>query len=308
MIMMNEIKKIFNQLGFTIIYEISEGFSADKKYVAKKKSELYLIKVFNANAMDEKEKEFDILKKVEEINVKSSKPIDIGTFNNFGYMITSYLAGKDGKKILPKLDTGMQYKLGLEAGEQLFRIHTITPNRPLESWDKRQNKKYHNKLAIYCKNNITFFNDDKVIKFIDENINYMKTRKNVLQHDDFHAGNLIFKNNQISGVIDFGSFDWGDSFHDFLKLGLFSRNISIPFAIGQIHGYFGKDPSTDFWILYSLYLGMEMISSVNWCLELYPSQLNKMLDSFNIILKDHNNFSQIMPKWYRSIKKDGLIL
>lgn len=63
-------------------------------------------------------------------------------------------------------------------------------------------------------------------------------RPNRFQHDDFHPSNILVQSNSYAGTIDFNRYDWGDPFHDFFKIAYFSREISIPFSIGQIDGYF----------------------------------------------------------------------
>ncbi|EPY06294.1 hypothetical protein PAALTS15_16301 [Paenibacillus alvei TS-15] len=106
----------------------------------------------------------------------------------------------------------------------------------------------------------------------------MRHRPNLFQHDDFHVGNLIIKDNQLSGVIDFNRFDWGDPIHEFLKVGMFSSEVRIPFSIGQIRGYHkDSEPDDLFWRLYSLYLAMDKIDRV---------------------LEDHDYFRLLKPKWY----------
>ncbi|SYX83066.1 aminoglycoside phosphotransferase family protein [Paenibacillus alvei] len=83
-------------------------------------------------------------------------------------------------------------------------------------------------------------NDSILLSFIEDNLQLMRHRPNLFQHDDFHVGNLIIKDNQLSGVIDFNRFDWGDPIHEFLKVGMFSSE------------------------LYTLYLSMCLISSIVW--------------------------------------------
>ncbi|MCZ3365579.1 MULTISPECIES: aminoglycoside phosphotransferase family protein [Methanobacterium] len=40
-----------------------------------------------------------------------------------------------------------------------------------------------------------------------------KERPNIFQHDDFHAGNIIINNNkELTGIIDFNRYDWGDPY------------------------------------------------------------------------------------------------
>lgn len=141
--------------------------------------------------------------------------------------------------------------------------------------------------------------DERIMKFIDEHLHLMKNRPNVFQHDDFHLGNMIVHNKQFVGVIDFDRFDWGDPIHDFLKIGIFSREDSIPFSIGQIKGYIhGLEPNDDFWQLYSLYLAMCVFSSVVWTVKTIPEQLDDMLNKIYTFLEDHDYFERIKPKWY----------
>ncbi|WP_236597293.1 hypothetical protein [Peribacillus psychrosaccharolyticus] len=63
--------------------------------------------------------------------------------------------------------------------------------------------------------------------------------------------------------MDFHQYDWGDPIHEFHKIGIFNREVSIPFSIGQIRGYFiNTEPDEYFWRLYSLYLAMFDFSTV----------------------------------------------
>ena len=127
----------------------------------------------------------------------------------------------------------------------------------------------------------------------------MKDRPNIFQHDDFHVANLIVKDNKLSGVIDFNRYDWGDPIHEFLKVGFFSSEFSIPFSIGQIKGYHLKhEPDEHFWQLYSLYLAMSIVVSVAWILKVKPEELNIMMNKINRVLEDHDYFERVIPKWY----------
>lgn len=295
-----KIKDYLKSRGYVVQKEITTGFSKYKKYIVKKKNNFYIVKLCDIKDLKEKEKEMKILYQLLEKNIPVSRPIAIGSFEKWGYLITEYLIGLDGNKILANLDYDIQYKIGINAGMELYRIHAIEPPIRLDSWSKRQAIKYYKKLDTYYRNGLHFKGDKEVISFIKAHMDSMKNRKNVLQHDDFHPGNLIIEADKLSGIIDFERYDWGDAYHDFLKIGLFSRNVSVPFSVGQIHGYFQGDPDVEFWTLYLLYIGMEMISSVNWCLEYFPEQLHEMFDRFHIIREDHAQFTRIVPKWYAS--------
>ena len=119
------------------------------------------------------------------------------------------------------------------------------------------------------------------------NAHYLKVRPNQFQHDDFHLENIILKDKKYAGVIDFINFDWGDPFHDFVKVSLFSRETSIPFSVGQINGYFNHNIPEDFWRLYSIYAAMAIFSSVVWSIKKSPQQLDKMIERIYVVLEDH---------------------
>lgn len=91
----------------------------------------------------------------------------------------------------------------------------------------------------------------------------------------------------------------GDPIHEFLKIGIFSRGVSIPFSIGQIRGYFNNnEPDEEFWRLYSLYLAMCVFSPVVWTLKAIPNNMNEMLDKVYMYLEDHDYFDRLKPKWF----------
>ncbi|MGM0835716.1 MAG: aminoglycoside phosphotransferase family protein [Bacillota bacterium] len=162
----------------------------------------------------------------------------------------------------------------------------------------RAMEKHNRYLDAYKSCGTKIKNDDKIINFIEENKHLLKKRPNQFQHDDFHLGNIIVKNNKYAGVIAFDNFDWGDPLHDFVKVALFQRELSVPFSIGQIKGYFNNDVPEDFWMLYSIYAAMVIFSSVVWSLRFVPDQINEMIERLHNILEDHKEFELIMPNRY----------
>ena len=138
---------------------------------------------------------------------------------------------------------GEQYNIGIEAGKDLATMHTHEAPKDILPWYERAMKKHRKYLEAYKTCGIKIKNDDKIIKFIDENEMYVQNRPNRFQHDDFHLENIIVRDGKYVGVIDFNGYDWGDPLHDFVKIALFARDISIPYSIGQIEGYFnGRIP------------------------------------------------------------------
>jgi aminoglycoside phosphotransferase (APT) family kinase protein len=284
------------------VIQIKKGFSSDEKYIIHMHdgNNKLLLRMFNLEELELKKTEYSILERMQDYNVTCSQPISIGEVGNRGYMITSYIEGKDAEDEISKYSDQEQFNIGIDAGKELRKMHQFAAPNHISSWYSRKVEKHKKYIDAYLTCEVKVKNDQKIMNFIDENIQLMKQRPNLFQHDDFHLGNIIVNNKKFAGVIDFNRYDWGDPIHEFLKIGIFSREVSIPFSIGQIRGYFNnKEPDEDFWRLYSLYLAMCVFSTVIWTLKTIPNNINEMLDKVYMYLEDHDYFSRLKPKWYQ---------
>ncbi|QEL79045.1 aminoglycoside phosphotransferase family protein [Bacillus sp. JAS24-2] len=289
------------------IEEISKGFSPDKKYIiTNANNEKYLFRTGDIKEYERKKIEFQILNEIVKRNVQAQRPIEIGILEEEGvcYSIFSYLEGEDAKKLLPTYSPKEQYDIGIEAGKDLAKMHTYEAPNNILPWYERAMKKHSKYVEAYKTCGINIKNDDKIIKFIEENEIYLKNRPNRFQHDDFHLENIIVRDARYVGVVDFNGYDWGDPIHDFVKIALFARDISIPYSIGQIEGYFNGRIPEEFWNLYAVYVGMTVFSSVVWTLLAAPHMLDDMLERLTIVLEDHNNFELSKPIWFQPDKID----
>jgi aminoglycoside phosphotransferase (APT) family kinase protein len=284
------------------VIEIKKGYSSDEKYLIHMQdgNNKLLLRIFNLEELELKKSEYSILERMQEYHVTCSRPISIGEVGNQGYMITSYIEGKDAEDEISTYSEEDQFNMGFEAGKELRKMHQLSAPEHISSWYSRKVVKHNRYIDAYLECGIKVKNDQRLMKFIDENIHLMKERPNLFQHDDFHLGNIIVNNNNFAGVIDFNRYDWGDPYHEFLKIGIFSRGVSIPFSIGQIRGYFNNnEPDEDFWKLYSLYMAMCVFSTVVWTLKTIPNNMNEMLDKVYMYLEDHDYFIRKKPKWYK---------
>ncbi|MDX8047215.1 aminoglycoside phosphotransferase family protein [Gracilibacillus sp. S3-1-1] len=281
--------------------QIHKGLSLDRKYLVQMAdtAQKLLLRLFDLKELPAKKEEYAILQKMQKDSIKCSVPLAIGELDNQGYLITSYIEGEDAKDEIVKYSSEEQFQIGVEAGRELKKIHRIIAPEQITSWYTRKAEKHQNYINAYLTCGVKVKNDEKLIRFIDENIHLMKNRSNLLQHDDYHLDNIIVQDKSIAGIIDFERFDWGDPIHEFLKIGIFSSEISIPFSIGQIKGYFNGDPDEAFWKLYSLYLAMCVFSSVIWTINVIPHDLPNMPAKMDRFLTDHDYFDQIMPSWYK---------
>ncbi|WP_332645339.1 aminoglycoside phosphotransferase family protein [Lysinibacillus sp. 54212] len=299
------IDRILNEIAgfkhYKDIIKIDKGFSLEEKYIISLQDsvERYLLRLFPINQLENKMNELDILRRIEAINVKAIRAIEVGEIAGKGYMISTYIEGNDGEMVLPKLAPSDQYQIGLEAGRELYKMHKLHAPEHIQPWFERKRIKHNHYIGSYKKCGIKLDQDEKIMQFINQHMHLMLGRPNIFQHDDFHPGNLIIKNNLLAGIIDFGRYDYGDPIHEFLKIGIFTRNISVPFSIGQINGYFQREaPPKEFWQLYSLYLAMSVFSSIVWTLKVVPDDIENMLEKIDRILKDHDYFNRAQPSWY----------
>lgn len=283
------------------VVEIQKGFSTDEKYLIHMPGDnrKFLLNVFNLKEWESKEEEYSLLGKMQNFHVTCSRPVEIGKVENRGYMITSYLEGADAEDEISKYSSQVQYTIGYEAGQELKKMHQLSAPVHMLSWKSRKLEKHTKYINTYLSCGTKIKNDHQLMNFIDENSHLMDSRPNVFQHDDFHLGNIIIKDSKFAGVIDFNRHDWGDPIHEFLKVGIFSSEVSIPFSVGQIKGYFSnEEPDDEFWRLYSLYLAMSVFSSVVWTLKTIPDSMDEMLAKIDRVIEDHDYFTRIKPKWY----------
>lgn len=288
----------------TKIEIINKGFSSDIKYVVHDKSgEKFLLRTAAIDQFPRKKEEFHRLWELQSLEVQSQKPLDIGEIPELEicYYILTFIDGDDARDLLPLYDSGVQYNIGVIAGRDLEKINRIHAPSFIGPWDERKLRKFYRYFEAYKTCGIKIEDAHRVLEFIERNVGYLRNRPNRFLHDDFHVGNLIVKDAQYAGVIDFNRFDWGDPYLEFLKIGLFSREVSIPFSIGQIHGYFKQKIPGNFWRLYSTYLAMELFSAIVWTKKVLPEKLDEMLSRIDMILEDHKGFELIIPSWYRDL-------
>lgn len=296
-----ELERCFD--SFKAIHKIEKGFSYDKKYLAvDEEGKKYVIRTADLNQQASKLKEYDMLKEAEKRGIQTSVPVDFGIIEplNICYMIVRYIEGEEALGVLPILTVREQYEIGFEAGLELRALHTIPAPPAPHTWYEAASAKHQRYSDAYKRLNIQLEYGGCAGQFIDEHLHLLKGRPRTFQHDDFHPANLIVKNRKYAGCIDFNRHDFGDPYHDFYKVALFSREVSVPFSAGQIDGYFKDGIPNDFWTLYSLYAAMSIFSAVVWTKRETPHLMDQMISRLNMIAADHSDFDQCEPEWYKT--------
>lgn len=299
--MYKELKDIPNYKDWTFIKKIDEGWSSDIKYYIEdcNKNKL-LLRLSDISMLEVKKKEFEIIRKYNSLPFEMSKALSFGTCNNNQniYMLLSWVNGESLGTALPKLSEKEQYKLGLEAGNILKEIHSIPITKsdiPLENRQERKIKK----LINYENSSVRIDNDADALKFIKKNINKLNSLPPVYAHGDFHVGNLILTPTNNIGVIDFNRWKCVDAYEEFYKVQFFDVEVSIPFSIGQIDGYFNNNPPLKFWDILSVYVAHSSLTAINWAEKFGEDEINGMKLRCINAFKDFNNFKDNVPNWYK---------
>ncbi len=295
-------KSYFKDRKIKIVTEILKGYSFDKKfYIEDDMHNKYVLRLSDFNILSKKEKEFAVMKEIETLQVKMSRPILIASNENEGvcFQLVSYIEGQDALESLKDYSLDTQYKIGLEAGRELKKMHYLKAPSAYKDWYEIKVNKNARYVEAYKTLGIKIKGEENIINFMNKNIDLMRNRPNHFQHDDFHVGNIIIKDGNYAGVIDFNRYDYGDPIHDFYKVPMFSAEVSIPFCIGQINGYFNNQVPDNFWKLYTLYVAMSLFPTIVWSKKYYPEDLDDMIERVDRMYEEHKGFERMIPTWYQ---------
>jgi len=107
---------------------------------------------------------------------------------------------------------------------------------------------------------------------------------------------MMFENNELK-IIDFDRYDFGDPWEEFNRI-VWSAAASPYFATGQLRGYFGGEPPSEFFKLLAFYIASNTLSSIYWALPLGPSDLDTMMKQSQDVLQWFDNLKNPVPAWY----------
>ena len=280
------------------ILPIEKGFSTEKKWQVISEKGMFLLRSSQSNMIERKKEEFDLMSRLYRQGVKCNKPVFFfeSTDKTRIYSLFSYLPGHDAETCINETTRSQQYKMGVRAGKDLKRINSVTSDT--RTWYKRKWKKHDQYLTKYSEIGYRFDEDKTVQRFIEINYNQTDSGPDLLQHDDFHLGNILVNNNEYGGILDFNRYDWGDPLHEFVKLEWFTWPVSKDFAKGQIKGYFGEHGiGEDDCLKISIYTAMSIFSTVVWTLRFYPETMGNIEQRIKSILQHYRYFKKTIPDW-----------
>ena len=280
--------------------KISKGMAGDEKYYCLRDDKAYLLRVADGNEYDQKKCEYENLQKLNNAGLPVPECVEFRKSDDGKkvYTLLSWIPGEETEKVLPKLSGQDQYKLGVQAGDILRKIHNAAPVTDVsKGWYDRYFEVIGPRLDAFKQKGIPFEGSEAILRFIEDNKHLLKTRPLCHHHGDYHTGNLIVNDSKV-WVIDWHTVDFdgvGDPWYEFNRLG-----VDCPaFACGQIDGYFEDQVPEEFWRLFALYFATSAITSVVWAKYRAPKALDWVMERNRHVLEMFDRMKNPVPLWYQ---------
>ncbi len=283
-----------------VVKPLYKGWSSDQKfYVERSDGQRLLLRLTDQAERDAKQREFEALQLFRQSGIRMSEPLEFGHCGagQYVYSLLSWLEGDAADDVIQRHTEQEQYQLGLQAGRILRRIHSQPAPPDQAPWEQRMLRKFQVRLERYRNCGVQVEDDQVAMRFVTENLSLLNNRPQALQHGDYHLGNMILGADGQLGIIDFNRWDFGDPYEDFYKMLFFSRDLSIPFAQGQLDGYFQADPPDLFLRLLALYAAYIALFSVVWALDFGQAEVDGMIRRAEMLFRDYQRFSVHRPAW-----------
>ena len=250
---------------FTKIEQINKGYSGDKKYnVATADGKRLLLRVADISEYDRKKAEFEMMKRIASLNVPMPQPVDFGICHDGKniYQLLTWCDGINAETVLPRMSEAEQFALGMQAGQILQKIHTISAPESQEKWAVLFKQRTQSRFHKYHKSGLPFSDEEKIVKYIEQNNNLIEGRPQCLRHNDYHNGNMMVSNKKLI-IIDFNDCDYGDPWEEFIFT-VWNAQYYHHFSVGQICGYFEGEPPAEFWQLLAYYTISFLPTYISW--------------------------------------------
>lgn len=296
---LNQIKNLKYADTFKSIEKIKKGWSADEKYIIyTSNNKKLLLRISHISKVEAKKKEANIVSLIGQVCNNTPDFLDLKIYDSKVFQLYTYIEGQDASEVIRCYTKDQQFRLGVEAGNTLRKIHEI-PIDKNPDFNIKEKKKIVDRIHRYKNSKYYEKKDEKAIKYIMDNLYLIDSAKVALCHGDYHLGNMIVNGDKIF-IIDFNRFDYEDIYREFVPMCVFTREDSREFAIGQIQGYFNRNVPEDFWKRVKLYLAYTSLYSVLWAEPYSNEEVEGMIERKNMIYDDFNFFILEEPKWYNN--------
>lgn len=279
---------------------IHKGWSGDRKYYLETKDgERFLLRVSDISSYETKQHEFEIMKKISAAGIKMSLPISFGICEEGKsvYLLLSWCDGEEAKEALYHLSDAEQYVFGRKAANVLKQMEAIDYKPPSQEWSQTYQGRVAHYIELYRRCGYTFDGDDVIISFLRTQRHCIGERPTALMHEDFQTDNMVISSDGELYMIDFQMCGETDPYLVMTGAGV-SAMYSVPFAMGQIDGYFGKTVPEDFWQKYRYYMLAEMLYAFTVGVKM-EEEREETLHMFDNEIKRIKYQGSPIPMWYQ---------
>lgn len=279
--------------------KLNRGWSEDEKYLVTAKSgERLLLRRAMAGQEEKKRREFEAIHRLDGVEGNFSRPLEWIECTDGACLLMTWIDGEDAEKALARMTEPEKYRLGIEAGELLRRIHTIPAPEGLPDWGERFSKKLDRKRHLWLSCPVEIPGRDALIACVDEGRELLFGRPQCFQHGDYHVGNQVVDEKGRLGVIDFNRWDYGDPWEEFNRV-VWCAQASAAYASGYINGYFGGAPGEAFFRLLRLYIAANQLSSVPWAIPFGQEEIDVITRQTRQVLDWYDGMRALTPGWYK---------
>ncbi len=283
------------------VMPIKSGMTDDQKYkVWNVNGQAFFLRIADIERYPDLQEEARLIEAFREKGLPVAKVETVDYCENLEqcYLLLHWLEGDTLEMTLPKKSEQEQYEIGVIAGKHLHKLHH-TPLDIKPFLNRNLKTKKLNEFNHYINAHLRAENDELIVKYIKNNIDLIGNGPSVIEHSDYHPGNLILREDGTLAIIDFNGSHQGDAYEEFYKLELFVLPQSTLYCLGQIHGYFNGDPPEEFWHYHRLYTALAALYGIRWATD-YKSDkaLEREAERLSRIRKDYDDFKRLIPKWY----------
>lgn len=294
-----QIVDLLSSEEIVIIEEIKKGWSADKKfYIQLHNGAEYLLRKSKPDTFTRKTIEFDRVKQLLELGLPISEPLDIKGVDDEICSLFSWLEGMDAEERLGDLKEEEQYRLGIESGRILKRIHELdVVPKDIEEWGMTFQRKIERNINRYQNCGLTYEDDAFFLNAVKKYKHMIQNRPQTFQHGDYHIGNMLLTDENELRIIDFNRWDYGDPWEEFNRID-FTVEISAAFATGQLDAYFSGKPPQEFFELLLVYISANTLNALPWALEYSEKEVQTMRDKADKVQNWYKTSASVIPSWY----------
>lgn len=278
------------------VEELNKGWSTDRKFILHEGIEKYTLRCSKEKTLEDQEKEYMEIRKINHPDA-IIRPLRFGSLDEeMTYILYTYAEGKDLRGNLECFSETELHEMGVTAGNLLKEIHgtEVQSRRNFESY---YNQKIDAKISAYRDSGLDFPEVEKHIRYIDTHRYLLEGRPVVLQHGDYHMGNMVVNKGKLK-IIDFSRYDFGDPYDEFNRMPM-NSTYSKTFSKGMVDGYFGGKPPLEFWKRLKLFVLVNTIGSPRWAQQHSPDSMGFIMGIFKETLRDYEDETQDIPGWYR---------